>query len=111
MKATIIYNRASGSQIEKGELKNQDWVSPTYNLTADGALYFNVRDIAKWDPALYTEKLAYQSSLDRMWTVFKLNRGKPNPGHSGFARVQAGIALWTLAERGSDSLLPRALSG
>jgi len=82
--ADIIPNRAAGYQIEKGELKNQDWVSPTYNSTADGALYFNVLDIAKWDAALYTEKLVKKSSLDQMWTVFKLNDGKPNPGHYGF---------------------------
>jgi CubicO group peptidase (beta-lactamase class C family) len=82
--ADIIPNRAAGYQIEKGELKNQDWVSPTYNSTADGALYFNVLDIAKWDAALYTEKLVKKSSLDQMWTVFKLNDGKPNAGHYGF---------------------------
>ncbi|HTR67533.1 MAG TPA: serine hydrolase domain-containing protein [Terriglobales bacterium] len=82
--ADIIPNRAAGYQIEKGELKNQDWVSPTYNSTADGALYFNVLDLAKWDAALYTEKLVKKSSLDQMWTVFKLNDGKPNPGHYGF---------------------------
>lgn len=83
--ADIIPNRAAGYQLEKGELKNQDWVSPTFNSTADGALYFNVLDIAKWDAALYTEKLVKKSSLDQMWTVFKLNDGKPNSGHYGFA--------------------------
>jgi len=82
--ADIIPNRAAGYQIEKGELKNQDWVSPTYNSTADGALYFNVVDLAKWDAALYTERLVKKASLDQVWTVFKLNDGKPNPGHYGF---------------------------
>ncbi len=40
--ADIIPNRAAGYRLVKGELKNQEWVSPTMNSTADGALYFNV---------------------------------------------------------------------
>ena len=83
--ADIVPGRSAGYQLVHGELKNQEWVAPTYNTTADGALYFNVPDLAKWDAALYTTKLISQSSLDRMWTVFRLSDGKPNPGHYGFA--------------------------
>jgi CubicO group peptidase (beta-lactamase class C family) len=83
--ADIIPNRAAGYQLVKGELKNQDWVSPTFNSTADGALYFTVLDLAKWDAALYTEKLVKKSSLDQMWTVARLNDGKPNKSNYGFA--------------------------
>jgi CubicO group peptidase (beta-lactamase class C family) len=83
--ADIIPNRSSGYQLVKGELKNQDWVSPSFNSTADGALYFNVPDLARWDAALYTGKLLSKSSFDQMWTVFPLNDGKPNPGKYGFA--------------------------
>jgi hypothetical protein len=60
-------------------------VSPTFDSTADGALYFNVLDLAKWDAALYTTKLLKQSSLDRIWSVYPLNDGKPNPSGYGFA--------------------------
>jgi CubicO group peptidase (beta-lactamase class C family) len=82
----IIPNRSAGYEIdEKGELKNQEWVSPTFDSTADGALYFNVLDMAKWDEALYGTKLLKQSSLDRIWTVYPLNDGKPNPAGYGFA--------------------------
>ena len=81
----IIPNRAAGYEIDdSGELKNQEWVSPTFDSTADGALYFNVLDLAKWDEALYGTKLLRQSSLDRIWTVYPLNNGKPNPGSYGF---------------------------
>jgi CubicO group peptidase (beta-lactamase class C family) len=83
--ADIIPNRAAGYQWEDGALKNQDWVSPTFNSTADGTLYFNVLDLAKWDAALYTTQLLKQSNLDTMWTVFKLNDGKPNGANYGFA--------------------------
>jgi CubicO group peptidase (beta-lactamase class C family) len=83
----IIPNRASGYEIHDGRLKNQEWVSPTFNSTADGTLYFNVLDLAKWDEALYTTRLLKQSSLDRMWTVYPLNDGKPNPAGYGFAWI------------------------
>jgi len=82
--ADIIPNRSSGYEIVRNELKNQSWVSPTFNSTADGALYFNVLDIAKWDGALYGTRLLTQSSLDRIWTVYPLNDGKPNPSNYGF---------------------------
>jgi CubicO group peptidase (beta-lactamase class C family) len=83
--ADIIPNRAAGYQLVKGELKNQDWVSPTMNTTADGSLYFSIVDLAKWDAALYTEKLLKRSTLEQMWTVAKLSNGQPNSGKYGFA--------------------------
>ncbi len=81
--AEIIPNRSAGYRLVKGELKNQDWVSPLLNTTADGSLYFSILDLAKWDAALYTEKLLKRSSLEQMWTVVKLNNGQPNSGHYG----------------------------
>jgi len=74
--ADIIPNRAAGYRIEKDQLKNQNWVSPTLNTTADGALYFNVLDMAKWDAALYGETLLKQTSLRQMWTPVTLNNKK-----------------------------------
>jgi CubicO group peptidase (beta-lactamase class C family) len=80
----IIPHRAAGYELENGQLKNQEWVSPTFNSTADGTLHFNVFDLAKWDAALYGTQLLKQSSLDRIWTVYPLNDGKPNPAGYGF---------------------------
>jgi CubicO group peptidase (beta-lactamase class C family) len=82
--ADIIPNRAAGYRLVKGELKNQEWVAPTVNTTADGSLYFSILDLAKWDAALYTEKLLKRSSLEQMWTVARLNNGRPNSGDYGF---------------------------
>jgi len=76
--ADIIPNRAAGYRLVKGELKNQEWVAPMVNTTADGSLYFSIMDLAKWDAALYTEKLLKRSSLDQMWTPAKLKNGQPN---------------------------------
>src|SRR6185295_7144642 len=46
------------------------------NTTADGSLYLSVLDMAKWDAALYTDKVLKKSSLVEMWTPVKLNNGK-----------------------------------
>ena len=84
--ADIVPNRAAGYRLDnKGQLKNQNWVSPTLNTTADGALYLNVYDMAKWDAALYTEKILKRSSLEQMWTPVKLNNGKTHPYGFGWA--------------------------
>jgi CubicO group peptidase (beta-lactamase class C family) len=85
--ADIIPNRAAGYRLEKGVLKNQEWVAPMVNTTADGSLYFSVLDLAKWDAALYTEKLLKRSSLDLMWTPAKLNNGQPNKEGYAFGWV------------------------
>jgi CubicO group peptidase (beta-lactamase class C family) len=78
----IIKDRVSGYQLLNGEWKNEPWVSPEWQ-TADGMLYTNVFDMAKWDAALYTEKLIKHSSLEQMWTPVKLNNGTTYP--YGFA--------------------------
>jgi CubicO group peptidase (beta-lactamase class C family) len=80
----IIPNRAAGYRLAKGELKNQEWVSPMLNTTADGSLYFSILDLAKWDAALCTEKLLKRPSLEQMWTVARLRNRQPNSGHYGF---------------------------
>jgi hypothetical protein len=65
-------------------LKNQEWVAPMVNTTADGSLYFSALDLAKWDAALYGEKLLKRSSFDVMWTPAKLKDGSPNKDGYGF---------------------------
>ena len=74
--ADIIPNRAAGYVLDKDVVKNQNWVAPMINTTADGSLYFTVLDMAKWDAALYTNKLVKPETLAQMWTSTKLNSGK-----------------------------------
>jgi hypothetical protein len=75
-----VPGRSSGYRFDKGKVKDQEYSSPSLNTAADGSLYFNVLDLAKWDAALYTERLLKTSSLDQMWSVAKLNNGGPNSG-------------------------------
>jgi len=82
--ADIIPNRAAGYRLDNGQLKNQEWVAPSSNSTADGSLYFTIVDLAKWDAALYTERVLKESSKREMWTVASLRDGKPNRANYGF---------------------------
>jgi len=75
----IVPNRVSGYRIIDGRLKNQEWIAPSLNTLADGGLYTNLVDLAKWDAALYGEKLLSRSALDQMWTPVLLNSGKTYP--------------------------------
>jgi CubicO group peptidase (beta-lactamase class C family) len=77
--ADIIPNRAAGYEVEKDKLKNQDWVSPSLNTTADGALYFSVLDMAKWDEGHYGSRLLTQESFKKMWTPVLLNNQTSYP--------------------------------
>jgi CubicO group peptidase (beta-lactamase class C family) len=80
----IVPNRAAGYRLVKGELKNQEWVAPAMNTTADGSLYFSILDLSKWDAALYEGKLLKPASFDLMWTPVKLKNGQPNKAGYGF---------------------------
>jgi hypothetical protein len=73
--ADIVRHRGAGYHLVNGELKNQEWVAASWNTTADGALYFTVLDLAKWDAALYGTALLSDSSKRLMWTPVRLNDG------------------------------------
>ena len=75
----IIPNRASGYILVDGQLKNEPWATSSSASTAAGSLYLTVFDMAKWDAALYTERLIRRSSLEQMWTPVKLNDGSVYP--------------------------------
>jgi CubicO group peptidase (beta-lactamase class C family) len=77
--ADIVPNRAAGYRLVNGALKNQEWVSPSTNSTADGSLYFSILDLAKWDAALYDDKLLKQSALNQIWTQTTLKGGRQKP--------------------------------
>jgi CubicO group peptidase (beta-lactamase class C family) len=77
--ADIIPNRTSGYHLVNGQWKNTDWIAPSLNTTADGTLYTNVLDMAKWDEALSTEKILKRTTIDQMWVPIKLNNGTTFP--------------------------------
>jgi len=88
--ADITPNRAAGYVLKNGALKNQQWVSPTVNNTADGSLYFTVEDLGKWDEALDTRKLISRASYEQMWTPVKLNNATTAPYGFGWRIAKTG---------------------
>ena len=75
----IIPNRASGYRMDSGTIKNQRWVSPSINTTADGSLYVTALDMAKWEAALNAGKLLKSESYEAMWSPVKLIDGSTYP--------------------------------
>ena len=75
----IIPHRASGYEWADGKLKNQAWVAPRLNTTADGSLYLTARDLALWDLALYGDKILNARLREASWTPVKLNDGTTAP--------------------------------
>jgi CubicO group peptidase (beta-lactamase class C family) len=74
--AAIVPNRAAGYEFGVGGLRNQSWVSPTFNRTADGSLYVTIDDMIAWDAGLTAGKLLSKDSYAAMWTKVKTADGK-----------------------------------
>jgi CubicO group peptidase (beta-lactamase class C family) len=81
----IVPNRASGYLLENGVVRNQEYVSPTLNRTADGSLLLTVLDLAKWDRALDRGTALLPASRAQMWTPVKLNDGSEYPYGFGWS--------------------------
>jgi CubicO group peptidase (beta-lactamase class C family) len=92
--ADIIANRAAGYRLENGEVKNQSWVSPSLNTTADGSLYLSVRDVLAWDAAIRARTLLKPDDWVVVFKPAALKSGKTYP--YGFG--------WFLDERGGEPL-------
>ncbi|HEY5940650.1 MAG TPA: serine hydrolase domain-containing protein [Gemmatimonadales bacterium] len=89
--ADVIPNRGAGYRLVEQQIKNQEWVSPSLNTTADGALYFTVNDLAKWAVALNHRRLPDARVLDPAWTPVRLNDGETVPyGYGWDLKEQRG---------------------
>ncbi|UVW27200.1 serine hydrolase [Massilia sp. H6] len=75
----IIPHRAAGYERKDGVLKNQAWVAPRLNTTADGSLYLTARDLARWDQALYGDAILDARLRQASFTPAKLNDGSDAP--------------------------------
>jgi CubicO group peptidase (beta-lactamase class C family) len=84
----IIPHRAAGYRFKDGALKNQGWVAPTVNTTADGSLYLTAEDMAKWEEALETGKLLDHAAFEQMWQPTKLKDGGTAPYGFGWGVTQ-----------------------
>jgi D-alanyl-D-alanine carboxypeptidase len=72
----VFPGRVEGYSKRGESFINSPYLSMTQPYAA-GSLASSVDDLALWDQALYSEKLVKQESLQRAWTTFHLNNGKP----------------------------------
>jgi CubicO group peptidase (beta-lactamase class C family) len=74
--AAIIPNRAAGYAWRAGEFQNtEDFVA----VRPSGAFLSTVRDLAKWEAALLTERILKETSKAAMLTPVSLNDGRKHP--------------------------------
>ncbi len=83
----IVVHRAAGYRLANGALQNQEWVSPSLNSTADGSLYFSVRD---WDRGIREHAILRPESWARIFTPATLTSGKTYPYGFGWEIDTAG---------------------
>jgi N-acyl-D-amino-acid deacylase len=82
--ADIVPNRAAGYRLERGELRNQQWVSPMLNTTADGSLYLSLQDLVAWDRGIRNGAVLRPESWRQIFTPVTLNSGRAHPYGFGF---------------------------
>ena len=70
-----VLGLAVGYKWHDNHLQPGDNVAAPIKAYAGGGIVSTISDMAKWDGALYTEKLLKQSSLEQMWTPVRLNDG------------------------------------
>ena len=79
----LVANRASGYLWNGSAYQNQPVLWSFVGFSA-GSLMSTVEDLAKWDAALYTDKLVKKSTLDQMWQPARGPRGELLPFNCGF---------------------------
>ena len=81
--ADIVPNRVAGYRMSKDRILNQDWVSPTFNQTADGCVRLSLNDLLAWERGVRARALLKPESWSQIFTPVVLKSGKTHP--YGFA--------------------------
>lgn len=79
----LLPHRASGYEWVSDHFENRPVLLPSIAFSA-GSLLSTVEDLAKWDAALYTEKLLKRSTLEQMWTSTNTRDDMTAPFSYGF---------------------------
>jgi CubicO group peptidase (beta-lactamase class C family) len=92
--ADIAPDRVAGYRMSKGRIINQEWVSPTFNQTADGVFYLSLNDFLAWERAVRERALLKPESWSQIFTPVTLKSGKEHP--YGFA--------WEITKEGGQTV-------
>ncbi|MFT3763093.1 MAG: serine hydrolase domain-containing protein [Pseudoxanthomonas sp.] len=91
-----VANRAYGNSEIDGKWVRTDQ-SPTSATLGDGGVYSSIDDLAKWDAALYDERLLKASSLHEAFSP-KTRTPEPDVPYYGYGWRINGDALWHSGE-------------
>ena len=86
--ADVIPHRAGLYNWRSNKFENIQFLSPTLWNNGDGGLVSTVLDLAKWDAALYTNRILSSASLEQMWSPQKLNNGEQSEYGFGWQTQQ-----------------------
>jgi CubicO group peptidase (beta-lactamase class C family) len=81
----IVPHRAAGYRLVDAELKNQEWVAPELNTTADGSLYLTILDLVRWDAGLRAGSILKPQSWAEAYAPIRLASGNSYPYGFGWA--------------------------
>jgi CubicO group peptidase (beta-lactamase class C family) len=81
----IVPHRAAGYRLVGDTLKNQEWVAPRLNTTADGSLYLSLDDWLVWEQALRQRAVLKPASWQQIFTPVRLNSGRTYPYGFGWS--------------------------
>lgn len=108
----LVPNRAAGYRLVDGDIKNQEWVSPSNNTTADGSLYVTLLDLIKWDRGLSSNSPLSAATLRQIWTPGKLVNGRETKYGLGWHLGRIGdkrVAFHGGAWQGFKTFIARVL--
>lgn len=102
MTHTLLYERQRGPQVRHRAYgyseENDKWVltdqSPTSATRGDGGIYSNIEDLAKWDAALYGDRLLSDASRQLAFSPHVKVTGEPYEASYGFGWFITGDTLW-----------------
>jgi CubicO group peptidase (beta-lactamase class C family) len=86
----IVPHRAAGYRLVNGVLKNQEWVAPTLNTTADGSLYLSILDLVRWDSGLRAGAVLKPETWAEVYRPIRLASGKTYPYGFGWSVERDG---------------------
>jgi CubicO group peptidase (beta-lactamase class C family) len=88
--AETVPDRVAGYQKRTGQILHQEWMSSTFNQTADGCFYLSLNDFLAWERAVRARALLKPRSWSEILTPVALNSGKTHPYGFGWEITQQG---------------------
>lgn len=98
---STVPRRAFGFRAQNGKFVDADQ-SVTSAVLGDGGIYTSLVDYAKWDAAIYTDKLVSRAALDDIFTPGKLSDGTQTNYGFGW-RINQRNGVWVVHHNGSTS--------